>query len=67
MYRGSPRPYKEREGKVVVARSWNEELPDGTSVRLGVWLSTTRTRRAGLTQEQREQLAALGVDWVVAR
>ena len=55
--------YKEREGKVVVSRSWSEELPDGTYVRLGVWLSNTRTRRAGLTQEQRAQLAELGVDW----
>ncbi|WP_328908023.1 Helicase associated domain protein [Streptomyces sp. NBC_00234] len=55
--------YKEREGKTVVARSWNEELPDGTTVRLGVWLSNTRSRRGGLTQEQREQLATLGVDW----
>ncbi|NEE10600.1 helicase, partial [Streptomyces sp. SID7499] len=55
--------YAEREGTVVVARSWSEELPDGTSVRLGVWLSNTRTRRAGLSAEQLERLAGLGVEW----
>ncbi|MGW3661079.1 helicase associated domain-containing protein [Streptomyces sp. NPDC005151] len=55
--------YKAREQKAVVPRSWDEELPDGTSVRLGVWLSNTRSRRAGLTSEQRAALAGLGVDW----
>ncbi|MGX1886573.1 helicase associated domain-containing protein [Streptomyces sp. NPDC055287] len=55
--------YKAREGKAVVARGHVEELPDGTSVRLGVWLSNTRSRRAGLSEEQREQLAGLGLDW----
>lgn len=58
--------YAEREGTVVVGRSWSEELPDGTSVRLGVWLSNTRTRRAGLSEEQLERLAALGVEWAQA-
>ncbi|MFE4218641.1 Helicase associated domain protein [Streptomyces sp. NPDC056844] len=55
--------YRAREGRVVVPRSWSEELPDGTSVRLGVWLSNTRSRRVGLTSEQRAQLVELGVDW----
>ncbi|WP_328908035.1 helicase associated domain-containing protein [Streptomyces sp. NBC_00234] len=55
--------YKERERTVVVSRSWEGELPDGTTVRLGVWLSNTRSRRAGLTQEQRTHLAEPGVDW----
>ncbi|MFI1576841.1 helicase associated domain-containing protein, partial [Streptomyces anulatus] len=58
--------YVEREGTVVVARSWSEELPDGTSVRLGVWLSNVRARRAGLSAEQLERLAALGVEWAQA-
>ncbi|MEI7030807.1 DEAD/DEAH box helicase [Streptomyces pratensis] len=58
--------YAEREGTVVVARSWVEELADGTSVRLGVWLSNTRARQAGLSAEQRERLAALGLEWAVA-
>ncbi|MCX4523883.1 helicase associated domain-containing protein [Streptomyces anulatus] len=48
---------------MVVGRSWSEELPDGTSVRLGVWLSNVRARRAGLSAEQRGQLAALGAKW----
>ncbi|MFF1561559.1 helicase associated domain-containing protein [Streptomyces sp. NPDC058279] len=55
--------YAAREGRVVVPRTHTEELPDGTPVRLGVWLSNTRTRRDGLTPEQRERLAALGIDW----
>ncbi|WP_327270813.1 helicase associated domain-containing protein, partial [Streptomyces sp. NBC_01218] len=55
--------YAERESTVVVARSWSEELPDGTSVRLGVWLSNTRSRKAGLNGEQRAALAGLGLDW----
>ncbi|MGC5400699.1 helicase associated domain-containing protein [Streptomyces sp. DT20] len=38
--------YAAREGTVVVARSWSEELADGTPVRLGVWLSNMRIRRA---------------------
>ncbi|MER7316585.1 DEAD/DEAH box helicase [Streptomyces halstedii] len=58
--------YAEREGTVVVPRSWSEELPDGTSVRLGVWLSNTRSRRATLTGEQLERLAGLGLEWAVA-
>ncbi|MEU1090928.1 Helicase associated domain protein [Streptomyces sp. NPDC005892] len=55
--------YAEREGTVVVARSWSEELPDGTSLRLGVWLSNVKTRRATLTVEQLQQLAGLGLEW----
>ncbi|MFJ1789697.1 helicase associated domain-containing protein, partial [Streptomyces anulatus] len=58
--------YAEREGTVVVARSWSEELPDGTSVRLGVWLSNVKSRRAALTGEQLQRLAALGVGWAEA-
>ncbi|MCY0955062.1 hypothetical protein [Streptomyces sp. H27-S2] len=44
-------------------RTHTEELPDGTAVRLGVWLSNTGIRREGLTVEQRERLTDLGVDW----
>ncbi|WP_457518761.1 helicase associated domain-containing protein [Streptomyces sp. TE33382] len=54
--------YAEREGTVVVPRGHVEELPDGP-VKLGVWTSSTRSRRAGLSAEQREQLVALGVEW----
>nr|WP_240646952.1 helicase associated domain-containing protein [Streptomyces globisporus] len=33
---------------------------------MGTWVSNTRSRRAKLTGEQREQLAALGIDWARA-
>lgn len=55
--------YAAREGTVVMARSWSEELPDGTSVRLVVWLSNVKSRRATLTGEQLERLAGLGLEW----
>ncbi|MFB8050697.1 helicase associated domain-containing protein [Streptomyces rubiginosohelvolus] len=58
--------YVEREGTVVVQRSWSEELPDGTPVRLGVWLSNMKTRRATLTGEQLQRLAGLGLEWAKA-
>jgi surface antigen len=32
-------------------------------VRLGVWLSNTKSRRDKLDQEQRAALAALGMEW----
>ncbi|MCT6781501.1 Helicase associated domain protein [Streptomyces sp. CS7] len=54
--------YAAREGRVVVPRAHVEETPHGP-VRLGTWVSNTRSRRAKLTGEQREQLAALGIDW----
>ncbi|MEU2681297.1 Helicase associated domain protein [Streptomyces sp. NPDC007107] len=58
--------YVEREGTVVVSRSWSEVLPDGTSVRLGVWLSNVKSRRATLTDEEWERLAGLGLEWAAA-
>ncbi|WP_097868528.1 DEAD/DEAH box helicase [Streptomyces sp. rh34] len=54
--------YAAREGRVVVPRAHVEETPHG-AVRLGTWISNTRTRRAKLSDQQREQLAALGIDW----
>ncbi|MCQ1582555.1 DEAD/DEAH box helicase [Streptomyces parvus] len=57
--------YAAREGRVAVPRAHIEETPHGP-VRLGTWISNTRTRRAKLTSEQREQLAALGIDWATA-
>ncbi|MGW7097038.1 Helicase associated domain protein [Streptomyces sp. NPDC054874] len=54
--------YATREGRVVVPRAHIEETPHGP-VRLGTWISNTRTRREKLTTQQREQLTALGVDW----
>ncbi|MCD9901060.1 Helicase associated domain protein [Streptomyces sp. MT29] len=57
--------YAEREGRVVVPRAHIEETPHGP-VRLGTWISNTRSRRERLNAQQREQLAALGIDWVTA-
>ncbi|MEU5288571.1 Helicase associated domain protein [Streptomyces sp. NPDC020755] len=54
--------YTAREGRVVVPRTHIEETPHG-AVRLGTWISNTRTRRDKLSTEQREQLATLGIDW----
>ncbi|WP_030935696.1 helicase associated domain-containing protein, partial [Streptomyces sp. NRRL B-24720] len=55
--------YIAREGKHVVGRSHVEELPDGTSVRLGVFLSNQKSRRDRLTEDQLAALANLGYDW----
>jgi hypothetical protein len=55
--------YKAREGSVTVPRGHVEELEDGTPVRLGIWLSNTKTRRIKLTEAQLDRLAALGLDW----
>ncbi|MEU8672899.1 Helicase associated domain protein [Streptomyces anulatus] len=57
--------YAAREGRVVVPRAHVEETPHGP-VRLGTWISNTRSRREKLTDEQREQLTALGVEWAAA-
>ncbi|WP_435877469.1 Helicase associated domain protein [Streptomyces anulatus] len=57
--------YAAREGRLVVSRAHVEETPHGP-VRLGTWISNTRTRRDKLTDQQREQLAALGIDWATA-
>ncbi|MET8347353.1 DEAD/DEAH box helicase [Streptomyces microflavus] len=54
--------YAARERRVVVPRAHIEETPHGP-VRLGTWVSNTRSRRDRLSNEQREQLAALGVEW----
>lgn len=35
-------------------------------VKLGVWVSNTKSRRDKLTPEQRAALAALGIDWAGA-
>ncbi|MFJ7078948.1 hypothetical protein [Streptomyces sp. NPDC098781] len=40
-----------------------EELPDGTSIRLGVFLSNQKSRRDRLTEQQLAQLAQLGLEW----
>ncbi|WP_323181300.1 hypothetical protein [Streptomyces sp. NBC_00154] len=55
--------YIAREGKHVVGRGHVEELPDGTTVRSGVFLSNQKSRRDRLTDDQLAQLAALGLEW----
>ncbi|MFF7205368.1 helicase associated domain-containing protein [Streptomyces sp. NPDC008141] len=55
--------YTARAGTVTVPRAHVEQLDDGTKVKLGVFLSTTKTRRARLTADQLQQLAGLGLEW----
>ncbi|MFD0034909.1 helicase associated domain-containing protein, partial [Streptomyces sp. NPDC127172] len=58
--------YKARTGSLTVSRSHVERLDDGTEVKLGVFLSNTKTRRGKLTTERLQTLAALGLDWATA-
>ncbi|MEV5901868.1 helicase associated domain-containing protein [Streptomyces sp. NPDC052127] len=55
--------YKAREGSVKVPRAHVERLEDGTEVKLGVFLSNSRSRRAKLTADKLGTLAALGLEW----
>lgn len=55
--------YKARTGTVTVPRAHIEQLEDGTEVRLGVFLSNSKSRRAKLTADKLQALAALGLDW----
>ncbi|GJF32718.1 hypothetical protein KNE206_54180 [Kitasatospora sp. NE20-6] len=52
---------------MTAARGHTEELPDGDSgvaeVKLGVWTSTTKSRRAKLIGARLDQLADLGLHW----
>jgi superfamily II DNA or RNA helicase len=61
----------EKEGQRPVPRSTVVEITvDGEAepvpVKLGVWLSNTKSRRDKLTAEQLAALAALGMDWAGA-
>ncbi|MEV5599437.1 Helicase associated domain protein [Streptomyces sp. NPDC052496] len=70
--------YQARENTLTVPRKHTETLrpaeadagsEDGgeeVTVRLGVWLSNTRTRRTKLTDQQRAVLADLGLEWATA-
>ncbi|MET7608907.1 Helicase associated domain protein [Streptomyces avermitilis] len=55
--------YKARTGSLTVPRGHVEALPDGSEVRLGVWLTNTKTRRAKLTDDKLTALATLGLEW----
>jgi hypothetical protein len=55
--------YKARTGSLTVSRGHTERLEDGTEVRLGVFLSNTKSRRASLTPDKLAALADLGLQW----
>nr|WTB11954.1 Helicase associated domain protein [Streptomyces antimycoticus]WTB12180.1 Helicase associated domain protein [Streptomyces antimycoticus] len=57
--------YKARTGSVKAPRGHVERLEGGVEVKLGVFLSNTKSRRAKLTAEQLRALAGLGLDWAV--
>ncbi|KOU76282.1 helicase [Streptomyces sp. MMG1533] len=58
--------YKTREGHLTVPRGHVERLDDGSEVRLGVWLTNTKTRRAKLSADKLQALADLGLEWAAA-
>ncbi|MFK0112590.1 Helicase associated domain protein [Streptomyces sp. NPDC091217] len=55
--------YKARTGSVTVPRGHVEALPDGSEVKLGVFLSNSKSRRAKLTVDKLAALASLGLEW----
>ncbi|SEB60054.1 hypothetical protein SAMN05216482_0136 [Streptomyces sp. PAN_FS17] len=58
--------YRAREGHLTVPRGHTETIViDGQehAIKLGVFLSNTKTRRAKLTTDKLTALAALGLDW----
>ncbi|WP_141720755.1 helicase [Streptomyces sp. Ncost-T10-10d] len=48
---------------MTVPRGHVETLGDGTDVRLGVFLSNTKSRRAKLTTDKLTALANLALEW----
>ncbi|MEV4943978.1 DEAD/DEAH box helicase [Streptomyces zaomyceticus] len=58
--------YKTRTGSVTVPRTHVERLPDGTEVRLGVWIMNQKGRRAKLTTDKLTTLTNLGLPWAEA-
>ncbi len=66
---GALRPwpqYKARTGSVKVPRGHVEALPDGSEVKLGVFLSNSKSRRAKLTADKLTALASLGLEWAAS-
>lgn len=54
----------EHQGTIAdVKRNDTQDLHDGTTVKLGVWIMNTRSRKAKLTSEQVAALNALGMRW----
>ncbi|MFJ6752072.1 helicase associated domain-containing protein [Streptomyces sp. NPDC091266] len=61
--------YKDREGHVTVPRAHVETVvvdDQEHTVKLGVFLSNTKTRRAKLTPDRLQRLANLGLEWATA-
>ncbi|MEH0664038.1 helicase associated domain-containing protein [Streptomyces stelliscabiei] len=58
--------YKAREGSVTVPRGHVERLEDGSEVKLGVFLSNSKSRRAKLTADKLAALATLGLNWAAS-
>ncbi|MFB7374167.1 Helicase associated domain protein [Streptomyces sp. NPDC056222] len=54
--------YVAREGRLP-GRAVVEQLPDGSSHRVGIWYANQKARRDKLTTDQHAALAALGIDW----
>ncbi|WP_434600136.1 hypothetical protein [Streptomyces sp. A5-4] len=48
---------------MTVARAHVERLEDGSEVKLGVFLSNSKSRRAKLTAHKLAALAGLGLRW----
>ncbi|MEV4684694.1 DEAD/DEAH box helicase [Streptomyces kurssanovii] len=55
--------YKTRTDSVKVPRTHTEALPDGTEVKLGVFLSNSKSRRTKLSADKLAALADLGLEW----
>ncbi|MFD7865223.1 Helicase associated domain protein [Streptomyces sp. NPDC059783] len=55
--------YKARTDSVTVPRGHIEVLPDGTEIKLGVWIMNQKTRRNKLTPDKLTALANHGLDW----
>ncbi|WP_030593047.1 DEAD/DEAH box helicase [Streptomyces anulatus] len=55
--------YKARTGSVKVPRAHVERLEDGSEVKLGVFLSNSKSRRDKLTADKLAALASLGLNW----
>ncbi|MGW7328193.1 helicase associated domain-containing protein [Streptomyces sp. NPDC054840] len=58
----------EREGADRVPRGHGEEISvegeaEPVIVKLGIWITNTKSRRAKLTADQLTALAKLGMDW----
>ncbi|MGK5546693.1 Helicase associated domain protein [Streptomyces sp. URMC 127] len=58
--------YRARTGSVAVSRAHVEQLEDGTEVKLGVWIMNQKSRRAKLTTDKLQALAALGLEWATS-